>query len=274
MTSDRHQRAMQLFQQICELPEKERPAFLEQACQDDPDLRREVQSLLKHHSPATISTKPHVLTTKMPTGRQKRLLSQYMPRFRPRLPSWWPILTGLLLLALLVLIWRWVENGVRQQLTRSMEERLELVVRANVTALDNWFTTEKESVESWANNPALMRDVTQLVKDSQLTTSTVDLHNRMLDSDAAQRIRDRLEPTEGQAGELGVVIVRFDGRVLMHEDPSRVGEWIYPEFDERAETRDRRGNDSASPISADPASTRLRSREEGTNYGLGHADCQ
>lgn len=149
MTSDRHQRAMQLFLQVCELPEKERHAFLEQACQGDRELRREVQSLLAHHSTATISTKPNVLTTKRPTGHRTRVLSRYLPRIRPRLPSWWPILAGLLLLALLALIWKWVENGVRQQLTQSMEERLEMVVRANVTALDNWFTTEKESVESW-----------------------------------------------------------------------------------------------------------------------------
>lgn len=51
MTSaERHNRAIELFQEACELAGSERDAFLARACGDDADLRSEVESLLQYDS--------------------------------------------------------------------------------------------------------------------------------------------------------------------------------------------------------------------------------
>lgn len=54
MTPERHQQIKKLFVAACELDGNVRAAFLEQACKNDAALRAEVESLLKHHDPATI----------------------------------------------------------------------------------------------------------------------------------------------------------------------------------------------------------------------------
>ena len=54
MTPERHQKIKKLFLATCELDEASRSAFLAQACPDDAELRVEVESLLKHHDPATL----------------------------------------------------------------------------------------------------------------------------------------------------------------------------------------------------------------------------
>ena len=51
MTEDLHQRAKKLFLEACELPPEEREALLDRECADDPALRAEVESLLKHDAP-------------------------------------------------------------------------------------------------------------------------------------------------------------------------------------------------------------------------------
>lgn len=60
MTPQRHEQVKRLFLAACELSEAERSAFLEQACGDDQELREEVDSLLRHHHPATIIEQPDV----------------------------------------------------------------------------------------------------------------------------------------------------------------------------------------------------------------------
>ena len=53
-TQHRHQEVKKLFLAACELDDDRREAFLDQACADDPELRRELESLLRHHFPTTI----------------------------------------------------------------------------------------------------------------------------------------------------------------------------------------------------------------------------
>ncbi len=47
-----------LFLAVCELNEAERSRSLDEACKNDPELRKEVESLLRHHRPETIIENP------------------------------------------------------------------------------------------------------------------------------------------------------------------------------------------------------------------------
>lgn len=56
MTPEQHARAKQLFLAACERAQEDRPAFLQEACAGDGELRLQVEQLLRHHveeAPAT-----------------------------------------------------------------------------------------------------------------------------------------------------------------------------------------------------------------------------
>ena len=46
--AERYKRAAEVFEEICDVPAEKRFAVLDKACGSDMDLRREVESLLKH----------------------------------------------------------------------------------------------------------------------------------------------------------------------------------------------------------------------------------
>src|SRR3954454_12379694 len=53
MTADRWKAVEDLFHRALDIPEKERAAFIEANCQGDPDMFREVQSLIDSDSAAS-----------------------------------------------------------------------------------------------------------------------------------------------------------------------------------------------------------------------------
>lgn len=54
MTPEQYQKLKQLFATAIQLDDTRRAAFLDEACAEDKDLRREIDSLLRHHHPATV----------------------------------------------------------------------------------------------------------------------------------------------------------------------------------------------------------------------------
>ena len=230
MKPDRHQRAMEVFLEACELQGTRRMAFLEQACADDAALRQEVESLLAHHTSATISTKADFDTAK--TGRLAPAVPspRDLATLRRRLLRLWPLLLGLLLLVLLTLLWNWVESGVRQILTDSLQNRLEMTQQANLAALHSWFAEEQEDVRGWAENDALRRAVEELVDVTKTAPKRSDLPAVLLASDAYGRLEEILEPTRDHTDELGVVLLDRTGLRLMHRDRTKVGEELPAEY--------------------------------------------
>ena len=51
MTREQYARVKRVFIQATGLPESERAAFLEESCRDAPEVRREVESLLRFDKP-------------------------------------------------------------------------------------------------------------------------------------------------------------------------------------------------------------------------------
>ncbi len=68
MNQERQDRVKRLFLAACELDEAARTPFLDQACRSDPDLRAEVDSLLKHHHPATLIDPAATVTDDYPSS--------------------------------------------------------------------------------------------------------------------------------------------------------------------------------------------------------------
>src|SRR5215470_9677321 len=70
MTPPRYQQIKEIFQSVIELPRSEQAALLDRHCSDDPDLRREVESLIAAHGQAedSIETLAAEVAVKMLAG--------------------------------------------------------------------------------------------------------------------------------------------------------------------------------------------------------------
>ena len=88
MNADRYQHVKQIFLDACELEPGQVAAFLDRACAGDPELRKEVESLLQHHLSETIIS---------PSREALRSRSDFRPE------PFWPGDTALSV--------RWVEAG-------------------------------------------------------------------------------------------------------------------------------------------------------------------
>ena len=80
MTPERWQQVRGVFDQAASQPPAERPAFLDRACADDPDLRREVESLLlSHHEAGTefLNTPAINLSSRPSPSRVGRRIGAY-----------------------------------------------------------------------------------------------------------------------------------------------------------------------------------------------------
>ena len=68
MNVERQQRALLIFQQVCDLPPSERHVLLERECRDDSGLRRTVERLLAHDQ------QPHEFVDAASLGRAAELV--------------------------------------------------------------------------------------------------------------------------------------------------------------------------------------------------------
>lgn len=84
MKTTRWQRIEELFQAALDVEESARPAFLDSACQDDDDLRDEIESLLNEHSDSESFLETPVVVAGMSNLRQQQ----------PRLESEFPDIIG------------------------------------------------------------------------------------------------------------------------------------------------------------------------------------
>jgi hypothetical protein len=91
MTPDRWQKVQEVFALATEREAGSREAFLEEACQDDPELRKEVESLLSSFG-AVPPLSPTERAGSRPLGKETHL-RPYEIRLR-RAPEGWGRSTG------------------------------------------------------------------------------------------------------------------------------------------------------------------------------------
>ena len=141
MSAAEHSRAKTIFFAAIELPPDERRAYLDDACGEDTALRREVESLLKHHDPVSIFDKGAVedrergrLSLDPGVSRSNgRLHLSHLFESPNRRRLW--VLAAVALLAGLGL---WTHARIEESLHRVLANDLGTVLSAEVHALDHW----------------------------------------------------------------------------------------------------------------------------------------
>ncbi len=174
MTPERYARVKDIFHEVNERPLLERNRFLDEACDGDVELRREVESLLEHDSNHTLIAVPKsspVEQRASATGHSKFDTARTFAGNTTRtlrvltvgVGAKGQVVLGVVLttLVLSVLGW-WMHAGIRYSLKELRRTQLQTHLDADVTTLTNWFGYEVERFKIVRVDIALQRLLAEL----------------------------------------------------------------------------------------------------------------
>ena len=225
MNSSRHKQITETFLGACDLGEEELQAFLDKNCGDDVELRSEVESLLKHHRLHTVSTRPvsdakSAAPPRTPAlhriSRNPLAATSTGERRRSLLAA------GIVMLALAI-VGFWVCRRVHSALQDDLQNQLQLVLDANVNALEHWVTEQQTELKSWARN----QEVRELI--IQLTEIDRPSQKQLLESTAREKLMSLLKPIIDEDEDRYVGVLRRDGICLTHTNDDLVGAEVAPD---------------------------------------------
>jgi tRNA A-37 threonylcarbamoyl transferase component Bud32 len=182
MTPQRDQQIMELFLAATELRHDQRASFLDKQCGNDQELRRELDSLLRHHIPETDGAEGGDTRRDDPpaiTSLQKLTSSSRFPRARLGV-------TGFLLAVTFAALWFFAHRAVQSNLRNNAESQLKTVLNADVAAIEIWLAKQKQMSDRWASDDRVRRTLQELARRSseqELTTSqleSTDAHEEFL----------------------------------------------------------------------------------------------
>lgn len=159
MKPERYARVKEVYLQAVALPTEQRTAFLARTCGDDPPLRAEVESLLRHHDSETLLPAGTLATTR---DRSRRIAAA--PPGLTRLRAT-PRRTGLIVAAavVLVLLGAWLHFTIRASLRNIAGAHLLALVDAEVLALEEWIEQRKSTTQTWAKHRVVTEATSALI---------------------------------------------------------------------------------------------------------------
>ena len=172
LNPQRHVRVKEVFLEAIKRQPSERAAYLETVCGSDRELRREVESLLRHHSSQTIvagiaavpTGDTSVRTSLEPAPSlsfpRKYLLAQFL--FHLLRNRGCRIAGAVIGVLLLLIIAVWTNWNVEQALRGTVAEQLRALLDADVLALEVWIEERKAETEHWAEQPQLRQATKEL----------------------------------------------------------------------------------------------------------------
>jgi hypothetical protein len=141
---------------------------------------------------------------------------QATARFLRRQLWAWPIIAAILLG---VVGW-WVDRSVEAAMREQRATDLNVMVDASVKAIRVWMGEQKINVELVAADEQLRPLVKELLR---LGGSSTMRERQLLQADAQQALRDRLDPRVKVCGYVGFIVVSPDGILLAADQDAPVG---------------------------------------------------
>lgn len=159
----------EIFLRALEVPLEDRASFLDQACQGDNDLRRDVESLLKHHQPETlfgnllpVSERTANTTSNTSWTYTKgiaSIASRLLGGQRRRALAW--IVAAIVLLS----VGYFARKKVQESSETQAREQLRVVLNADVLAVQFWIDGWKKEANMWAENPTVRAQAEKLIAE-------------------------------------------------------------------------------------------------------------
>ena len=136
-----------------------------------------------------------------------------------------PLIVAAILALTLAAVGAWLKDRIQDTVRSHLEEHLQTVLAANVSALREWVAEKQAEVRSWSSKSDLVQPVAKLVDIHQRHPGLVD---PLRLSDEYPALLEELKPVYLREGSLGAVVVSRDGVSLFHNQPQRVGEELTP----------------------------------------------
>jgi serine/threonine protein kinase len=200
----------EIFLQALEVPLSERAAFLDRACQDNPRMRAEMESLLEHHRPETLMEPPLTASERtwssVPTGSLTRGVAMVATKIlggRKRRTAAW-ILAAVILTSV---AW-FTRNQVRQSSDHEMREQLRVVLASDVLAVETWIEDWKREANMWVNNPAVRAQAERLIQE---TGGDPERARKLGDSRELKEFTDLFQPFLKGPGESAILLTNREG---------------------------------------------------------------
>jgi len=158
VTDNRQKQAMSIFLRATEVDGSQRTQLIQDECGTDTELRREVESLLRHHTTKTLlAAELPTITVARPRkfpNRQKRktIMRQASAGLKRRQLALFSV--GIMVLVVIATA-SWAFTRVRDSLRQSVRRQLETVLDAEIEALELWIDLQHADVVAWANDPEI-----------------------------------------------------------------------------------------------------------------------
>ncbi|MEE8104632.1 MAG: serine/threonine protein kinase [Planctomycetota bacterium] len=147
-----------------------------------------------------------------PESRDKKATGPIAGRLESALRGVEPVrlrraVIGLALLAFsLTLIGAWANQGVQSSLEKGIDDDLNTILEANVTALRLWADTVQREVSHWADSPLVVEPATKLLRLAREQS-----RKRLLSSEALRAFRAALAPVGKDERIIGFALVDAKG---------------------------------------------------------------
>ncbi len=160
MSENLHQRSKDIFGKLVDLPREAQARELERLCSSDPQLKREVASLLDFHTARSLMAEPP-----KPKIRHRSTLSttRLHKSWREKTFAYLPVLTQLLLLAMVLpILWHLV-SLVKKNDTALVARELESMVAERSFQLLQWHRDWQSKMQQITAKPSLQQLISDLI---------------------------------------------------------------------------------------------------------------
>lgn len=243
MTPELFSKAKRHFLRLIELGEEKQAKELELLRQDDPELAREVRSLIDNHISKTIIKNSDATTHGSDESTFGRTGTLALQQVRSKLlGGLFPIVTAMCASAFLALLGWGLQSILQNQLAETTSSQLETVLDLEQRLLDQWKQAATLKVESWVRSTTVRTAIAELValsKDSSLDSN--ELRAKLMNSPAQDLLEKEINALSGipwvqtspaESGQRYAVWNR-DGTTLTDWNrrafPSAVGQGASPE---------------------------------------------
>jgi eukaryotic-like serine/threonine-protein kinase len=243
MTPELFSKAKGHFLRLIELGKEKQARELALLLQDDPELAREVRSLIDNHISKTIIKNSDVTTYGSDESTFGRTATLALQQVRSKLlGGFFPIITAICASAFLALLGWGLQSILQSQLAATTSSQLETVLDLEQRLLDQWKQAASLKVESWVRSTTVRNAVAELVavsKDSSLNSN--ELREKLMNSPAQELLEKEINALSGipwvqanpaESGQRYAVWSR-DGTTLTDWNrrafPSAVGQGASPE---------------------------------------------
>lgn len=217
--SDRYRILSEHFQACAELPPDEQEKYISGPIVTDPEMRRELRTLLRYHiSDLEPGTPAPVPAEAVPHDTRTR-------RRRPSQIALAILGTGLLTTGLLLTGVHWMLGRLEAELRKQAMDMLAQKVDTQTAAIRTWAERQKSLARAFVNDPALAEQVAAL---TDISDESPGDRQRLLSSPSYTPVFDFLRHVPREIGDLGFILVSPSGLGLCSDADTIVGRAVAP----------------------------------------------